>query len=116
VSILLLLPWIVILGVFINSHYALSKIIRKSKWQILADIQSQIESLQAKSEIISEETLNHINKLMDYHNRIRATRNSAIDIRSGFSLLQSILLPVIGLLSANLLNILDIISRISMGK
>lgn len=116
VSVLFLLPWIVILGVFVNSHYALSKIIRKSKWQILADIQSQIESLQAKSEIISEETLSHINKLMDYHNRIRATRNSAIDIRSGFSLLQSFLLPIIGLLLANLPNILDIISRISMGK
>ena len=111
-SILLLLPWILILSVFVNSHYALSKIIRKSKWQILADIQTQIETLQSKSEIISEETLSHINKLMDYHNRIKATRNSAIDIRSGLSLLQSFLLPAIGLLLANLLDILDIVSRL----
>jgi hypothetical protein len=116
VAVFLLLPWIVIISIFISSHYALAKIIRKSKWQILANIQSQIETLQAKSEIISEESLSHINKLMDYHNRIRATRNSAIDIRSGFSLLQSFLLPVIGLLLANLLNILDIMSRFSLGK
>lgn len=116
VSIFLVLPWIVIISVFVSSHYALSRIIRKSKWQTLADIQSQIETLQATSDIISEESLSHINKLLDYHYRIKATRNSAMDIRSGFSLLQSFLLPVLGLLLANLLDILDIISRLSLGR
>ena len=113
---LLLLPWLVIITIFASSHYAVAKIINKAKWRILANIQAQIEALQGREEILSEETLSHINKLMDYHNRIKATRNSAIDILAGFSLLQSLLLPVIGLLMANFLDVLDILSRFTAGK
>jgi hypothetical protein len=108
---ILLLPWVVIIIIFTSSHYAVAKIIYKAKWRTLANIQTQIEELQQREEILSEETISHINKLMDYHNRIRSTRNSAIDILSVFSLLQSLLLPVIGLFMANLLNILDFLSR-----
>ena len=113
---LLLLPWLVIITIFASSHYAVAKIINKAKWRILANIQAQIEAVQGREEILSEETLSHINKLMDYHNRIKATRNSAIDILAGFSLLQSLLLPVIGLLMANFLDVLDIFSRFTAGK
>jgi hypothetical protein len=113
---ILLLPWVAIITIFASSHYALAKIINKAKWRILANIQAQIETLQEREEILSEETLSHINKLMDYHNRIKATRNSAIDILAGFSLLQSLLLPVIGLLMANLLNVLEVLAKFTAGK
>ena len=113
---LLPIPWGVIIAIFASGHYAIARTIYKAKRRILASIQAQIEELQQREEILSEETISHINKLMDYHNRIRATRNSAIDILSIFSLLQSLLLPVIGLLMANLLNILDFLSRFTPKK
>ncbi len=89
------IPWLILIGVFASGQYALAKIINKAKWDTLNGIQIQIEALQAQAEILSEETLGHINKLLDYHNRIKATQNSAMDIRAGLSLLQSLLFPLI---------------------
>lgn len=107
--VLLTVPWGLLIVVFISGQYALAKIIKKAKWRTLNGIQSQIEALQEQEEILSEKTLGHINELLDYHNRIRTTRNSALDIRAGLSFLQSLLLPVIGLL-------LGILSNLTAGK
>lgn len=96
----LAVPWGLLIVVFISGQYALAKIINKAKWKTLNDIQAQIETLQEQAEILSEKTLGHINELLDYHNRIRTTRNSALDMRAGLSLLQSLLLPLLGLLLA----------------
>ncbi len=113
-------PFMVLWGlllivIFISGQYALAKIINKAKWETLNGIQAQIETIQVQEEILGEKTLSHINELLDYHNRIRTTRNSAMDIRAGLSLLQSLLLPVIGLLLANLLDIFKIISSVTGG-
>jgi hypothetical protein len=107
--VLLIVPWGRLIVVFISNQYALAKIIHKAKWKTLNGIQAQIEALQEQEEILGEKTLGHINELLDYHNRIRTTRNSAMDIRAGLSLLQSLLLPVIGLLLANLLDIFKLL-------
>lgn len=112
----LAVPWGLLIVVFIGGQYALAKIINKAKWKTLNGIQAQIERLQEQEEILGEEILGHINELLDYHNRIRATRNSAMDIRAGLSLLQSLLLPVIGLLLANLLDVFEILSNLTAGK
>ena len=114
--VLLTVPWGLLIVVFISGQYALTKIINKAKWRTLNGIQSQIEALQEQEEILGEKTLGHINKLLDYHNRIRTTRNSALDIRAGLSFLQSLLLPVVGLLLANLLDVFKILSNLTAGK
>ncbi len=67
---------------------------------MLNDIQVKIEKLQVQDEIPTKDTLEHINALMDYHDRVRTTRSSALDVRTGLNFLQSLLLPVIGLLLA----------------
>jgi hypothetical protein len=110
------IPWLILIVVFVSGQYALAKIINKAKWDTLNGVQTQIEALQAQAEILSEDTLGHINKLLDYHNRIRATHNSALDIRAGLSLLQSLLLPLMGLLIANFLDVIDILSRFTAGE
>jgi hypothetical protein len=116
VFVLLTVPWGLLIIVFISGQYALAKIINKAKWKTLNGIQAQIERLQEQERILSEKTLGHINELLDYHNRIRTTRNSALDIRAGLSFLQSLLLPVIGLLLANLLDVFKILSNLTAGK
>lgn len=105
------LPWGIMIIIFASSHYALAKIVNKAKWRTLNGIQAQIEELQMKENVLSQKTLEHINELLDYHHRIQTTRNSALNIRAGLSLLQSLLLPLIGLLLANLLDILDLLSQ-----
>jgi hypothetical protein len=43
-----------------------------------------------------------MNRLMDLHDRIKATRSSALDLRAGLAFLNSLLLPLIAFLLANL--------------
>lgn len=43
---------------------------------------------------------------MDYHDRIKATRNSALDLRAGLNFLNSLLLPLIAFVLGNLDKIL----------
>jgi len=95
---------------FIINQVALAKIITRAKWKTLNEIQAQIERLRAQEEIPSEKTLAHLGKLMDYHDRIKATRNSALDLRAGLNFLNSLLLPLLAFLLANLGKVLELFS------
>jgi hypothetical protein len=99
---LVFLIWGPTIFLFLFNQYALSRLIINTKWRVLNDIQRQITELQTQEKIINEKTVDHINKLMDYHDRISATRNSAINIRGGLSFINSLLLPILALVLANL--------------
>jgi len=107
--VLLALVWGLLIVIFLGGQSNLSKTITRAKWKTLNDIQAKIEQLQAREDIPTKETLEHISALMDYHDRIRTTRNSALDIRAGLSFLQSLLLPVIGLLVATIKNVIGLV-------
>ena len=49
-----------------------------------------------------------MNRLMDYHDRVRATRNSALDLRTSLSFLNSLLLPLIAFILANLDSLVEL--------
>jgi len=69
-----------------------------------------VEALQAHENIAEKETVEAINRLMDYHDRIKATRNSALDLRAGLNFLNSLLLPLLAFLLANLKEVLKLFS------
>ncbi|MCB0214066.1 MAG: hypothetical protein KDJ52_32310 [Anaerolineae bacterium] len=94
--------WAPTIAFFVINQIVLAKIITNTKWIILNSIQAQIESLQHQEAIFSEDTLKHIDTLLSYHDRIAATKNSALDVRAGLNFLNSLLLPVIALVLANL--------------
>ncbi len=90
---------------FIINQYSLARIIGRAKWRMLSEIQAQVEELRAQEYIPSEQTLEHISKLMDYHDRIKATRNTALDFRAGLNYLNTLLLPLLGFVLGNIDNI-----------
>ena len=98
--------WIPIAAWFALNQYALARIIRRAKWRTLNEIQAKIEQLRTQENIPSEQTLGHLNKLMDYHDRIRSTSNSALNLRAGLNFLNSLLLPLLAFVLANLDKIL----------
>ncbi len=57
-----------------------------------------------------KETMEAVNRLMDYHDRIRATPNSALNLRTSLGFLNSLLLPVIAFVLANLDKIVQLFS------
>ncbi len=105
-----LMVWGPLIVLFLINQYALSKIITRAKWKKLNEVQAKIETLETQEDIPSEKTLGHLGKLMDYHDRIKATRNSALDIRAGLNFLNSLLIPLLVFILANLDKVLDLFS------
>jgi hypothetical protein len=98
----ILVSWVPLTILFIINQYALTKIITRAKWKKLNKIQAKIEALETEENIADKDTLEAVNRLMDYHDRIKATRNSALDFRAGLNFLNSLLIPLLAFILANL--------------
>jgi hypothetical protein len=106
ITMLVLGGWGPLIGGFVLGQYNLNRIITRAKWKTLKEVQAKIEALHAKEDPPSQCTLKHIRALIDYHDLIRATRTSTLDLRAVLNLLNSLLLPVIASLLGNINSIL----------
>lgn len=106
---LLLLAWSPVVVLFLLVQNSLSRIVREARGRALAQVQGRIELLKGADQALSPDTLTHIIKLMDYHDRIKATRSSALDLSAGLSFLNSMLLPLIAFVVGNLNALLDLL-------
>jgi hypothetical protein len=100
--ILVVISWMPLSALFLLNQYALAKIITRAKWKTLNEIQAETERLRTGGKLAEKETMEAVNRLMDYHDRIRATPNSALDLRASLNFLNSLLLPVLAFVLANL--------------
>ncbi len=87
----------------------LSDIITRTKWKTLNDIQNKVEELYAQQEIPDAATIDRLGKLMDYHDRIKDTPNSALNFRAGLNFMNSLLLPILAFLAANIKEVIALI-------
>jgi len=94
--------WGLIVLIFAIYQYSLAKIIQREKWKTLNVIQSQIEKIQKEQAIPDKETRETLIWLLDYHNRVKATRNSALNFETGLNLFNSLLLPVLAFVLGNI--------------
>jgi undecaprenyl pyrophosphate phosphatase UppP len=90
-------------------QYHLSDLITRSKWKMLNEVQEKIEKLYSGEEIPDKDTLDRLSKLMDYHDRIKSTPNSALNFRASLNFLNSLLLPILAFVFANLDKVLDVV-------
>ena len=102
--------WGGLLILFLNNQHALARIITNAKWKKLNQIQAKIEKLETQGDIGSKETMEAIGRLMDYHDRIKAAPDSALDIIEVLRFLQALLLPLIASLLANIGQITNLLS------
>jgi hypothetical protein len=110
--VVVLLGWVPLIVIFILHHSALAEIITTAKWAMLYEIQAKIEQLQVQAGILTEETLGQIEKLLNYHDRIATTRNSALNLRTGLSFVNSLLLPLLAFVLGNLDKIFALLNSI----
>jgi hypothetical protein len=99
---LVLFFWLPITALFILNQTSLSSIIRHAKWKTLNEIQAMVEKLQEGNNYSDKETMDAINRLMNYHNQVKATRNSAVDLGTALNFINSLLLPLIAFILGNL--------------
>jgi len=97
-----LLVWLPLLAIFTLNQSSLSSIIRRVKRKTLKEIQGKVEKLQISKNFGNQETMEAINRLMDYHDRVKATRDSALDFRTYLNFFNSLLLPLLAFVLGNL--------------
>jgi hypothetical protein len=98
----LLTMWGVVGGIFLGAQFQLGKIIGRAKQETLRDIQARVEALYAGMENPDRDTLATIEKLMELHGRVKATKNWAVSFHEGLRFLNSLLLPLLGFILANI--------------
>jgi hypothetical protein len=98
---LAVMVWVPAVALIVGSQLNLSHIISRTKWETLEEIQITIEALRVREEVPWPETLDHLAKLMDLHDRIRETPNSALNLRAGLNVVNSLLIPLLAFVLAN---------------
>jgi hypothetical protein len=110
IVLLVLGGWGPLVALFLANQYALAKIITRAKWEKLNELQAKIEKLETEENIADKQTMEAVNRLMDYYDRIKATPNSALDLRTGLNFLNSLLLPLFAFVLTNLDKVLELFS------
>ena len=107
----ILVLWLPIIALFILNQTSLASIVRRAKWKTLNEIQVKVENLQRSKNFGNQETMDAIKRLMDYHDRVKATRDSALDFRAYLSFINSLLLPLLAFILGNLDLVLKLFAR-----
>jgi hypothetical protein len=112
--VLIILMWVVAAVLFVSGQSIVSQLVTRAKWRTLNAIQAQIQELKQREAILSPDTLAHINKLLDYHDRILGRRGTLFDARVAFDAFRSLLLPTVGIVVANLNDIVKLLTNLGI--
>jgi len=104
---LIILWWIPLTAFFIFSQQSLQKIIIAEKWKTLNRLQEVISGYEINKELAEGDTINEINKLISFHDQIKSTPSSALNVRAGLNFINSLLLPTFASIIANIETILS---------
>jgi hypothetical protein len=100
IALLLFLAWIPTLALFVINYRALARIIRRAKWKMLVELQGKIEA--ERTNIDNKERIEYIQRLLDYHEYVKRSPDSALNFNAVINLLRSLLLPTLVFLLVNL--------------
>jgi hypothetical protein len=103
--------WVPLVALFFVNQASLSSIIRRAKWKTLNAIQLKVEKLQESKDFGNQETMDATKRLMDYHDRVKATRNSALDLGAILGFVNSLLLPLLAFFLSNIDLVLKFFGR-----
>ena len=99
--------WTPVIAQYLVNQACIRSIISRSKRKTLNRIQAEVQSLH-EGDVKNKENLEVINRLMDYHERIRATPNSNLNLQSLGNFLNQLALPLLGFLLANIDTVIDL--------
>jgi hypothetical protein len=98
---LVVTAWIPVLALYGLGQFGLSRAITRVKWETLDSIQGEIKRIQTGKVVPSKKKLTYLDELMSYHERIKGTKNSAVDLRARLSFLNTLVLPLLAFALAN---------------
>jgi hypothetical protein len=101
--------WLPLIALFLVNQMAISGVITRSKRRSLNEVEAQMAALRPRADPPDNETLETLLWLWDYHDRIKGTRNSILDIRGIINLINTLLIPLLAFLIANREAILELL-------
>lgn len=104
---LVLLLWIPIVGLFVAGHRSLGRLITRAKWREMRRIQHRVERLRAEGDLEEKETMEAVRRLMEYHDQVARRPDSVLDLRASLNFVNSLLLPLVAFVLANLELVLE---------
>ena len=93
--------WLPLIALFAVNQMAIYGVIKRSKRKSLNEVQAQMAVLRPREAPPDNETLETLLWLWDYHDRIKGTRNSMLDINEIVSFVNTLLIPLLAFLIAN---------------
>jgi hypothetical protein len=100
--------WAFLTAFFIDVQYALAQIITTSKIRALSEVERRVEQLLSRVDLNDREAREGINWLIEYHDRINSTPNSALHLRAILEFINSLILPLLAFLLPNLNEIMNL--------
>jgi hypothetical protein len=85
--------WYPMLSLFVRNHIALASIITRAKQKKLFELQNRIAELE-RDGLKSTAEIEYLQKLIDYHDRIASTPNTALNFRITFGFFNTLLFPL----------------------
>lgn len=93
--------WLVLVALFVANQIAIYSVIIQSKRKSLNEVQAQMAALRSTTEPPDHSTLETLLWLWDYHDRLKATRNSILNIKEIAGFVNTLLIPLLAFLIAN---------------
>lgn len=94
---------------FVATQVSMAKIIQRLKLNKLSDIQNVIRETEKNNQSPTKEQLEILEKLLDYHDRVRSTPDSKFSLAAITNFIGSLLLPIIATILGNLNLILSLL-------
>jgi hypothetical protein len=111
VAAMVFLMWTNTIGLYFINRNILRSIIARAKWGKLVRIQAQIRELESKDKIPSKETLEHINQLKEFHDKIKNSPDSPWDFIRFINMLNTLIWPTLGVVATNVGGFLDFVEQ-----
>jgi hypothetical protein len=93
--------WLPLIALFVVNQIAISGVITRSKRKSLNEVEAQMAALRPGADPPEHEAMETLLWLWDYHDRIKGSRNSTLDIMGIVNLVNTLLIPLLAFLVAN---------------
>jgi hypothetical protein len=101
--------WLPLIALFVVNQVAISGVITRSKRKSLNEVEVQMAALRPGADPPEHDTMETLLWLWDYHDRIKGTRSTILDIMGMINLLNTLLIPLLAFLVANREVIFDLL-------
>ncbi len=108
--VLVLLLWLPLIVAYLGAQRTFREIITQAKWRYLGELQSRIRSALQHPDALEKESLEDINRWMDFHSRIASTPNSAVDLGARLHFINGLIMPLIAAALTNYQHLIQLFS------